>query len=81
MCNPSPAAQYNNNQGGHTPKYTESPLKIAATWLGKRFIERPAGFFLDGVPVNLKTVMRETVAVMNHCGGVVPKEWPEGWRH
>ena len=44
----------------YAPKQHQSPLTVAKLWLGGRLTERPEGYFLDGTPVNLDTIMRPT---------------------
>lgn len=39
-------------------KPIESPLVIACNILGSRLVEKPAGYFLDGNPVNLTAIMK-----------------------
>jgi hypothetical protein len=51
-----------------TPKEKPNPLGIAAIWLGRRLKERPQGYFLDGVHVGLKTIMRETNRLLKDNG-------------
>lgn len=41
-------------------KALESPLSIAVSVLGSRLVEKPAGYFLDGNPVNLTAIMKAT---------------------
>jgi hypothetical protein len=43
-----------------TPNEKPNPIAIAQVWLGSRLQERPSGYWLDGIPVSLKTIMRET---------------------
>lgn len=40
------------------PRQRQNPLAFAKTWLMGRFNEKPTGFWLDGVPVNLDTLMQ-----------------------
>lgn len=41
------------------PKAKVNPLAMARAFLGRRVEERASGYFLDGVPANLDTIMRE----------------------
>jgi len=46
-----------------TPRSMESkpsPLAVAAHWLASRLVEKPGGYFLDGTPVSLNQLMKET---------------------
>lgn len=36
----------------------KNPLTVARAYLGKRLVEKPSGYFLNGVPVNLTQIMR-----------------------
>lgn len=40
------------------PKHRQNPLVFAKTWLMARFVEKSSGFWLDGGPVSLDTLMR-----------------------
>jgi hypothetical protein len=50
------------------PKEKPNPLRLAGVWLGLRLRETPDGFRLDGVPVNLTAVMRETNRLLKAAG-------------
>ena len=52
----------------YTPKQQQSPLTVAKLWLGGRLTERPEGYFLDGTPVNLDTIMRATNRLLQAQG-------------
>lgn len=41
------------------PVERPNPVAVAVTYLGNRLQERPSGFWLDGRPVSLDTMMRE----------------------
>lgn len=41
------------------PVEKPNPVFVAVTYLGSRLEERPSGFWLDGRPVSLDTMMRE----------------------
>jgi len=45
-----------------------NPLQVAKQWLGKRLVERPSGYWLDSVPVNLTCIMRATNTVIKAHG-------------
>jgi hypothetical protein len=47
-------------QSGFAPAVRTNPIVVAQHTLGRRLQERPAGFFLDNVPVSLATLMKET---------------------
>ena len=40
------------------PGERSNPVAAAKLWLGKRLVEKPSGYWLDGVPANLTTIMR-----------------------
>ncbi|WP_435008014.1 hypothetical protein P12x_005281 [Tundrisphaera lichenicola] len=46
----------------------QNPLAFAKTWLMERFVEKPTGFWLDGVPVNLDALMQAANAVVKANG-------------
>ena len=50
------------------PKDKPNPLVIAGLWLGHRLVEKPSGYWLDGLPVNLDTIMRETNRLLKKAG-------------
>ena len=51
------------------PKDKPSPLYVAFNWLGSRLSERPgSGYWLDGVPASLNSIMRETNRVIAEAG-------------
>ena len=52
----------------YNPKQRPNPLAVAQFWLGSRFEERTAGYFLDGTPADLTRLMRETNIVLKANG-------------
>jgi hypothetical protein len=46
------------------PPDKPNPVKVAERWLGKRLVEKPSGFWLDGRPASLDNVMRATNTVL-----------------
>ena len=60
------------------PKDKPNPVAVAFHWLGMRLVEKPSGFWLDGRPASLDTVMRETNAVLKREG--VDQIGVEKWR-
>jgi hypothetical protein len=55
----------------------QNPIAVARVWLGNRLVEKPSGYWLDGVPVNLDTFMRETNLVLKANGAeqIGPDQW------
>ena len=49
-------------------KEKPNPLLVAAAYLGTRLVEKPSGYFVDNVPANLDTIMRETNLVRVNLG-------------
>ncbi len=45
-------------QDSAPPDAKPNPLSMAKVWLGKRLVEKPGGYWLDGVPVGLHDIMR-----------------------
>jgi hypothetical protein len=60
------------------PKSRPNPMAVASYWLGARLIEKPSGYWLDGVPVNLPKIMQETNRALVQAG--VDQLGPDGWR-
>ncbi len=50
------------------PKLRQNPLVFAKAWLMARFVEKASGFWLDGVPVSLDTLMRAANTAAKDCG-------------
>jgi hypothetical protein len=50
------------------PKERPNPIAVAQHTLGDRLVERPAGFFLDRMPVSMDTMMREANRVRAKLG-------------
>jgi hypothetical protein len=50
------------------PKEKPNPLKIASMWLDKRLVEKPSGYWLDDVPVNLDAIMQAANLLMKRAG-------------
>lgn len=51
------------------PKERANPLFVASAWLGSRLVEKPgSGYWLDGRPVSLTTIMRETNRILSDSG-------------
>lgn len=48
----------NTDRDPAPPKLRQNPLVFAKTWLMARYVEKPSGFWLDGVPVSLDALMR-----------------------
>jgi hypothetical protein len=61
-CNVHPLKPLNavHEMDRPAPKDKPNPLKVAKIWLGGRLVEKPVGYFLDDLPVNLDTILRET---------------------
>ena len=51
-----------------SPKPKVNPLALAHHWLKRRLVEKESGFWLDGRPVSLDQVMRETNRVLKANG-------------
>lgn len=49
-------------------KKQHNPLELAALMLGNRLREKPAGYFLDGLPASLTQIMRATNSVLIQRG-------------
>jgi hypothetical protein len=65
---PRPAG-YPAQKSTPAPKSKPNPLDVAKLWLGKRLVEKPAGYFLDSVPVNLTCIMKAANRVIKAEGG------------
>jgi hypothetical protein len=52
-----------------TAKTKPNPLKVAKQWLDERLVEKPSGYWLDSVPVNLDAIMRATNRIIKSHGG------------
>lgn len=50
------------------PKQRPNPLTVAKGWLGNRLVEKPSGFWLDGRPASLDTVMRASNGAAKEAG-------------
>lgn len=59
------------------PAEKSNPLTVAHIWLGRRLIEKASGYWLDGRPVHLDTIMQETNKVLkaNACEQVGIERW------
>ena len=51
-----------------SPKPKGNPVALAHHWLKRRLVEKESGFWLDGNPVSLDTVMKETNRVLKTNG-------------
>jgi hypothetical protein len=60
------------------PKIKPNPLEAAKGWLGKRLIEKPSGYYLDGIPANLTTIMKAYNSMLVERGA--EQIGHEGWR-
>lgn len=65
-------------QAERLPKERINPLALAKRWLGARLVEKPTGYWLDGLPVNLPAIMKETNRLFLADG--MEQIGPEGWR-
>ena len=63
-----PPVPYPVQESPPPPKARPNPIHTARQWLGPRVVERPSGYFLDGVPVNLTAMMREANRMMKEQG-------------
>jgi hypothetical protein len=59
------------------PPDKPNPVTVASRWLGSRLVEKPSGFWLDGRPVSLDTLMRATNEVLKGYG--MPQVGVEKW--
>jgi hypothetical protein len=66
--NHRPMPAYAPQEASRPPKERQNPMKVAQIWLGKRLVEKPSGYFLDGVPVNLTSIMQATNRVLKAAG-------------
>ncbi len=59
------------------PREKANPLAIAKTWLGKRLVEKPSGYWLDGCPANLIAIMKAANSLMKASGAeqLGPRAW------
>lgn len=82
---PAPRRQTPAEVEVRQPKTKQNPLALARNWLGKRLVEKPAGpeqrlcYWLDGLPVNLEVIMRETYGRMI-AAGVEPEIPNPRWK-
>lgn len=75
---PSPAASSMPDSDAAAPG-RPNPIAVARGWLGARLAERPeSGYWLDGRPVSLTAIMRETNRLIA-LEGLEPIG-PEHWR-
>jgi hypothetical protein len=74
-----PKAPGNREADSRAPKEKPNPLKVASVWLGKRLVEKPSGYWLDGVPVNLDAIMQATNQILK-AEGVEQVTYCERWR-
>lgn len=74
---PRQVPQYTWQADPKPPRNKPNPLAVAKAWLRGRFVEKPSGFWLDGRPVSLTTLMREANALIRRAGAeqVGPEEW------
>lgn len=49
-------------------KPEQTPMVTAINLLGARLVEKPSGYFLDGVPANLNQIMMETNRILVENG-------------
>lgn len=59
------------------PKEKPNPLALARIWLGRRLVEKPSGYWLDGLPVGLAKIMVETNRLLkaSGCEMIGPEKW------
>jgi hypothetical protein len=50
------------------PKDAPNPLRVAGLWLGTRLVEKPSGYWLDGVPANLDGIIRAANRLLKEAG-------------
>ena len=55
-----------------------NPLHLAQMVLGKRLVEKPSGYWMDGRPVSLTTIMQAANAVRQKMG-LQPIPGPSHW--
>jgi hypothetical protein len=59
------------------PPERPNPVTVASRWLGSRLVEKPSGFWLDGLPVNTEEVVKAGNRILKANGllQVGPSHW------
>lgn len=60
------------------PPDRPNPVTVAKRWLGSRLVEKPSGFWLDGMPVSTEEVVKAGNRVLKTNG--IEQCGPEKWR-
>ena len=66
-----------HEQAAPPPQERPNPLAVAHTWLGRRLVEKPSGYWMDGRPVSLDTIMKTTnrILKLNRREQIGPQKW------
>ena len=65
---PRPIQHRDTDRSAAIPKGRQNPLLVAERQLGKRLVEKPSGYWLDGVPVSLDGIMKATNMILKAGG-------------